>query len=253
MSENSKIYNSFRLAEAYAINRPPVHEKVIEIFRSSINENILDRPALDIGCGAGLSTKALEAISNFTVGLEPLKKMLSFSKSVSETSNFICSVSEKLPFKNHSFGIITAAGSLNYANLNLFFPEAKRVLSPGGIIIIYDFSAGSRVKNDERLAGWFKSFIIKYPYPPDYELDVINLNFRKYGFSLKKYQTFEIEIPMRFSEYMSYIFSETNIELAINNGADEKEIYEWCEKPLNQIFSGKPPGILFEGYFAVIK
>jgi predicted TPR repeat methyltransferase len=51
----TSVYDSERLAAGYAFDRPPVHEQILRSAR-------LDRQAdqaLDVGCGAGLSTAAL--------------------------------------------------------------------------------------------------------------------------------------------------------------------------------------------------
>ena len=47
--------------------------------------------------------------------------------------------------------IVTAAGSLNFADLGRFFPDAARVLRAEGALIVYDFSAGRRFPEAEEL------------------------------------------------------------------------------------------------------
>jgi len=49
----TSVYDSDRLAAGYAFDRPPVHE---QILRSARLAPLAGR-ALDIGCGAGLSTE----------------------------------------------------------------------------------------------------------------------------------------------------------------------------------------------------
>ena len=70
----TSVYDSERLAAAYAFDRPPIHDKILRAAR-------LDRQAdraLDIGCGAGLSTAALaplaEAGSRPGTGLRPCSR-----------------------------------------------------------------------------------------------------------------------------------------------------------------------------------
>jgi hypothetical protein len=55
----TSVYDSERLAAAYASDRPPVHGQILQSAR-------LSRPAdraLDVGCGAGLSTAALTPLA----------------------------------------------------------------------------------------------------------------------------------------------------------------------------------------------
>ncbi len=129
IKESGKIYDSARLATGYAYNRPPVHKRIIEKISDQLQiKNCFGR-ALDIGCGAGLSTVALESIAKLVVGIEPMRMMLVHCKAVSRNALFIVSTAELLPFANRSFELITAAGSLNYTNLDLFLPEAERILA----------------------------------------------------------------------------------------------------------------------------
>ena len=64
----TSVYDSERLAAAYAFDRPPVHGQILRAAR-------LDRQAdraLDVGCGAGLSTAALAPLARQVTGLEPI-------------------------------------------------------------------------------------------------------------------------------------------------------------------------------------
>ena len=51
----ASVYGSERLAAAYASDRPPVHQHMLRSARLARQAD----QALDIGCGAGLSTAAL--------------------------------------------------------------------------------------------------------------------------------------------------------------------------------------------------
>ena len=64
----TSVYDSERLATAYAYDRPPIHE---QILRSAGLDRQVDR-ALDVGCGAGLSTAALAPVARQVIGLEPI-------------------------------------------------------------------------------------------------------------------------------------------------------------------------------------
>ena len=49
------------------------------------------------------------------------------------------SVGPRLALLSGAFDLIAAAGALNYVDVDLFLPDAVRVLAPGGVLIIYDF------------------------------------------------------------------------------------------------------------------
>ncbi len=55
---------------------------------------------------------------------------------------FAVGTAEAIPLADRTVDLITAAGSLNYANLDLFFPEAARVLHAARRIAGLRFLAG---------------------------------------------------------------------------------------------------------------
>src|SRR5512139_2368524 len=108
------IYQSARMAAGYAFSRPPVHPRIIERIRRDLR---IERPlarALDIGCGAGRSTAALEPIARHVVGLEPVRGMLAHRRAVAPRASFVVARAEQIPLAAGAFDIVTAAGALNY-------------------------------------------------------------------------------------------------------------------------------------------
>jgi len=158
VTHSENIYDSPRLAAGYAYGRPPVHRHIIHSVREFLHIAGKLQGALDVGCGAGLSTTALKRLSETVVGLEPVRTMLTHCRSAAPNALFLVGRAETLPFEAEVFDLITAAGSLNYVDLDLFFPDAARVLTPSGILIIYDFSGARRMTGDQRLHEWFAMF-----------------------------------------------------------------------------------------------
>ncbi|HCT81864.1 MAG TPA: hypothetical protein DGG94_21220 [Micromonosporaceae bacterium] len=224
------VYRSEGLAAGYAFDRPRVHEQIVGRLR-------LDRcvkRALDIGCGAGLSAAALSDVAETVVGLEPQQNMLTHRRAVAPAARFAVGRAERLPFAAESFDLITAAGSLNYVDLHRFLPEAGRVLSPEGKLIVYDFGEGRRARGDTALEGWFKSFEDRYPSPPGYAMDVRALR-------PQRYEEFEVSISMTFDGYLRYALTE-------KPNADR----EWCQGTLADVFRNATLDVLFDAYLAVI-
>jgi len=181
VTQSESIYDSPRLAAGYAYDRPAIHRRIMEGAAEYLHvTNRLGR-ALDIGCGAGLSTAALECLAETVVGLEPVQAMLTHSRVVAPHALFLVGRAETLPFSARAFDLIAAAGALNYVDVDLFLPDAARVLAPGGVLIIYDFSAGRRVRGGHQLDEWFATFARRYPSPPGYEFDVRGLAYSRSG------------------------------------------------------------------------
>jgi ubiquinone/menaquinone biosynthesis C-methylase UbiE len=250
---STSIYDSARLARSYAHARPPVHQHVVEAIRRRLRPGggTFDR-ALDVGCGAGLSTSALRPIAARRVGLEPVRTMLRHCRDVAPGASFVAGRAEDLPFADGSFDLITAAGSLNYADLDRFLPAATRVMNDRGILLVYDFSSGRRLAGDDRLDRWFASFERRYPFPPGYAMDIRAANLAGAHLRLDAYEVLEVAVPMTLASYVAYALSETNVELAVSAGTSEEGIREWCEAALGAIFGRDPKDVLFDAYLAVI-
>lgn len=252
MTAANDIYHSPRLAKGYAFHRPPVHPRIIVKLAKKLQLAKRFLRALDIGCGAGLSTAALAPIAELAVGIEPIANMLTHRAAVSNEAQFVVAQAEQLPFAAQSFDLLTAAGSLNYADLDRFFPEAARVLTDSGLLVIYDFSEARRLRDDSRLEQWYEQFVARFPAPPGYALDVRTLSYDRYGLQLQSYEEFEVAVPMTHQSYLHYALSEARVEMAIRRGASEEDIRNWCHSTLSTIFDEPPREVLFDAYIAVI-
>ena len=251
MSEEA-IYASARMAAGYAFNRPAVHPRIVERIRG---DRRIERPftrALDIGCGAGLSAAALEPLAAIVVGLEPERGMLAHRRAVAPLASFVAARAEQLPFAAASFGLVTAAGALNYVDLEAFLPELARVLTSRGLMVIYDFSAGRRLEDDGALDAWYAEFERRYPPKPGYDMDVRAIGFEPAGLRLEAIEPFTVSVPMTAAQYVAYAMSESGVELAVAGGTSEAEIEAWCTSTLSSILDERPRDVLFDAYAAYV-
>jgi SAM-dependent methyltransferase len=217
----------------------------------------LGRPAgraLDVGCGAGLSTAALAPLARQAIGLEPISTMLTHRRTVAPHASFLIGQAERLPFSAGSFDLVTAAGSLNYADLPSALAEIARVLTRDGTFLLYDFSTGGRSVSGDALAGWFASFEQRFPWPPGWEpLDVRELPLAAYGLRLLDYSGIEIQLPMDLDAYLRYMLSETNVDDAIARGAcSAEQARDWCLETLKPVFADGQVTVVVPGYIATL-
>jgi SAM-dependent methyltransferase len=244
------VYDSERLAAAYAFDRPSVHE---EFVRSAGLSRQADR-ALDVGCGAGLSTAALMPLARHVVGVEPVPAMLAHWHTVAPRARFVIAEAERLPFAGGSFDLVAAAGSLNYADLPSAFAEVARVLTPDGTFLLYDFSPPRRSASGGDLERWFASFEQRFPWPPGWRpFDVRELPLGSYGLHLLRYADVEARLTMTFDAYLRYMLSETNAEHAIARGAcSAEQVRDWCQETLQAVFAGDEVTVAIPGYVATL-
>jgi len=246
----TSVYDSERLADAYAFDRPPVHEQILRSVRLARQA---DR-ALDVGCGAGLSTAALAPLARRVIGLEPIAAMLSHRRTVAPRAGFVIGRAERLPFAAGCFDLVTAAGSLNYADFPSALAEIARVLTPDGTFLLYDFSTGSCSVPGDKLERWFASFERRFPWPPGWQpLDARELPLAEYGLELLDLTAVETRLPMDLDAYLRYMLSETNVEDSIASGACSPEAArDWCLTTLEPVFGDGPLTVVIPGHVATL-
>lgn len=246
----TSVYHSARLAAAYAFDRPPVHQ---QILRSARLEGRARR-ALDVGCGAGLSTAALAPLAEQVIGLEPVAAMLAHSRTVAPRAGFVVGAAERLPFGAATFDLVTAAGSLNYADLGPALAETARVLTPLGRFLLYDFSEGRRSTTGGALADWFAAFEQRFPWPAGWRpLDPRELPLAPAGLRLLDHTVIELRLPTTFDDYLRYSVGGINVDSAVTRGAcDAEEAYGWCRDTLAPVFAAGDVTVVIPGYLATL-
>lgn len=99
---------------------------------------------------------ALAPLARQVTGLDPIPAMLAHRRAVAPHARFVIGQAERLPFAAGTFDLITAAGSLNYADLSSALTEIARVLTWDGTFLLYDFSVDQRSASGDEQAGWFR-------------------------------------------------------------------------------------------------
>lgn len=97
--------------------------------------------SLDICSGTGDYIPLLQKISDSVTALDFSSKMLAIGEMrfSSSKTHFIQGDALNLPFEDNSFDLITIGfGVRNFSNLETGLAEAKRVLSPGGTLVILE-------------------------------------------------------------------------------------------------------------------
>lgn len=247
----TNLFGTDDMAAGYATSRPAVHPRVMRQVYDSLKWSEPVGRALDVGCGAGVSTRALEGFAGHCIGIEPAEPMLQWTTAIAPHADFAVGTAEAIPICDHSIDLITAAGSLNYADLDSFFPEAARVLLPLGVLVVYDFVPGRSFRKTARLDEWFAQFTSRYP-PPDNEARTLSpeiLANMDCGFQVQISQHFEIGIPLTRSFYVDYMMTETNVAAAVRGGAPQQEIRSWCTETLSSFWESGEREVLFRGYF----
>jgi SAM-dependent methyltransferase len=231
-----------------------VHQQVIDRVRARLGTGPPSDRAPDIGCEAGLSTAPLRRLSSTCLGIDPVEAMLRQGSTTALGVLFTVARAEALPVRSGSVDIVTAAGSLNYVDLDRFFPEVARVLSAGGTLVVYDFDPGRSFRDSPALDDWFAEWVRRYPAPAGYGNAVSPESLARgaSAFSLSGHEHFEVGLTLDPDFYVGYAMTGTNIYHAIACGQRPADMRKWCEESLRPVFSGEPREVLFRGYVAYL-
>ena len=167
-------------------------------------------------------------------------------------ASFLVGSAEALPFRSRSMDLVTAAGSLNWVDLDRFLPEAARVLVSRGLLVVYDFFQGDSFRDSPALGRWFAGFSARHPLPADAgrEIGPDVLASADGPFRLESHEDFEIDVPFSLESYVDYVMSEANVTAALRSGADEEKIRSWCRETLAPVFGDETHEVVFGGYVA---
>lgn len=96
---------------------------------------------LDVACGPGLVSQCAREIvgpSGSVIGLDPSIGMLREAQK-GPCQNFVRGIGEQLPFPDRTFDFLSMGYALRHvSDLKTAFSEYRRVLKPGGIVLLLD-------------------------------------------------------------------------------------------------------------------
>lgn len=265
---DSKAFDHKRIAEGYAKDRPFLHKNVMELIKrdlnlpggvstAGINEGLYFLDGLDVGCGAGLSTKALKMICDRVTGIDISEEMVQAAKAVYIEPGYAflqCSA-EEVDSLDGGFDIATAAGVVNWVDESSFLTGLKKVLNPAGIAVIYDFWISDRMKDVEAYTDWWeRQYIINFPKPPRKENVWTDADVRLYGFSMEKQVTYSMEYEMDREAFVRFMLLQSNVSAQVEGkGRSLEAVRQWFWESLEPIFAGKKKTLIFEGYSWYLK
>jgi trans-aconitate 3-methyltransferase len=147
-----KTFSSFTKDKAanYAQNRRGYHPNLYKIIvdHHTSTGGQLDT-LLDIGCGPGTAARDLAPHFAHVIGLDPSEGMINTARdlagvsSTSEPIRFEISTAEDLgsnlspPVEDSSVDLIVAATAAHWFDMARFWPQAARVLKPGGTAALW--------------------------------------------------------------------------------------------------------------------
>ncbi|XP_046583081.1 uncharacterized protein LOC124290425 [Haliotis rubra] len=137
-----RFFEGAKHAKIYAVARPRYSDKVLDlIFKFCQAGGGKFKLAVDVACGTGhQSTLPLVGRFEKVIGLDVSEQQLKQAPKNVANLEFRQSTAENLSFLDpNSVDLVTAASSLHWFNIQEFYREVERVLSPGGCLAVYTY------------------------------------------------------------------------------------------------------------------
>ena len=246
-----QLFSGDDIAKGYGAARPAVHPVVVEQAFQRLGAESHHR-ILDVGCGAGASTRALAPWANELVGVDPEIQMIRRAREIGGAPSYAVGTAEAIPVASNAVDVLTAAGALNFVDLGRFRAEAARVLRADGVIVVYDFATGRRCAETPELECMYDEFARRWPRPIDGRHAIDAGVVAAAGFAVVSSEDLMVPMAMNANAYVNYLMTETNVVAAIRGGESALEVRRWCHDRFSPAFS-EPRVIEFDAWYAITK
>lgn len=92
---------------------------------------------LDVGCGEGTLARHLAGLGHQVIGIDRDASVLPAD---AEGAHFMLGDATNLPFPNDSFDAVVSVMVLHQTRLELALVEMRRVLNPGGVLVVVGYA-----------------------------------------------------------------------------------------------------------------
>jgi len=217
----------------YASARPALHDRAIDLIRRWA---AAPRRGLDVGCGTGLSTRALAEFAQEAVGVDISEEMLNARESDSRAM-YVRAAAEGLPFADSVFDLATVASAIHWFERDAT-REISRVLQPAASLVVYDVWFPAQMVGVEEFHNWMTTEIgSRYRSVPKNDFDAAGL--AEFGFNRAWREDIDVPVRLSLAGLTTYLMTHSERISAIVKGQEtEEEQRQFLTSSLAQFFKG---------------
>jgi SAM-dependent methyltransferase len=233
-------------AERYHKGRPYFHPLLAKRIQQYLSHPV--RRAVDVGCGTGLSTRALTTLASTVIGCDVSSEMLSFAPNDPST-HYCAAAAEQMPFATMAFDLLTISSVFHWLKRDAFLAEARRVLAPQGWLIIYDNYFTGQTEKSPEFSSWFRErYTQRYPSPPRNRAPFEDEDAQAAGFIFLHREQYENTVHFSVPQLADYLTTQSNIIAAVEGGAETvDEVWQWLTTNLLPFFASAELPFRFGG------
>jgi SAM-dependent methyltransferase len=248
--EPDRVANFFvhrSAAQRYAAARPYFHPQVIRRIVATTQCHRFNR-AVDIACGTGQSSRALADVANRVDAIDISWEMLSEATPHPRIARHVAAA-ENLPFADNSFELATVGLAFHWFDQAAFLNEAKRVLEPGGWLVIYTSGFDGEMRENAEFQHWaLEVYRERFPPPPRRSWGVSAESAKSVGFSLIAQEHFAHQKIMTAQQLTGYLLTQTNVIAAVESGNTPlADAAAWIMEGVRPFFTNPAGTLTFTG------
>lgn len=249
---NNRAFDHKRIAEGYA-KRPWLHKSVMEQLKKdcNLNSDFTFKNGLDVGCGAGLSTRALKLICDKVTGTDIAESMVEVCMELhgdDPAYSFYVAKAEETKIPDEKYDIVTAAGCINWVDERAFMKNLEEILDRNGLLVIYDFAITDRMLGNTDYTGWYMEYLLKFPKPARKERKWTQDDLPE-GFIMEKQTEYDLVYSFDLEQFIDFMLIQSNVNDRIENGITTPDkVRRWMQETLAPIFSDTDRQLVFSGY-----
>lgn len=203
-------------ARRYAGARPFYHGVALKLAMSRLGLGRVPL-AVDLGCGTGLSSRALREWADHVIALDASAAMLAAAEPL-EGVRYAMARSEQLPLPGSAVPLATAGAAFHWFDQARTLDELARALRVGAALVVYgDFFHG-RLAGRPAFTGWLQdSYLPAFPSPARHAYFDARAA-EAAGFARPDYAEDGLQIPLTCEQLTDYLMSQSNAAVAIESG-----------------------------------
>ncbi len=245
-----------RIAEGYGMHRPFLHKQVLEMALSDEQRTGAFRQGLDVGCGAGLSAKALGAYCRSVTGIDASGEMVAAARRQCQEPSYTfrqCRA-EELSLPADSFDIVTAAGVTDWVDEAGFLTGLSRVIKDGGILLVYDFWITDRMEGNSGYTDWWQTqYLNRFPKQTSEHFcngrGWSEERAKAMGFAADRSASFVLRHSFDREGLVRFLLLQSNVNAWIAETGEAASAKCWLTQTLTPVFNRAEEVLSVDGYY----